>query len=170
MRLTLNSIALGLLISISYVLPSTAGLIATYEEGAPKDKFTFFNDSECTISDSTLRLDLSESIAGLIFDTTDKGAGVEVFQPLQLVSGAQYLSSIPAVKDGDTSVEFKIEKLGPKQKLAFTIDVDDTAVGRQITVTDSEIVGGKVVLVRQASIHSASFEAGSELVLQLPKC
>lgn len=151
-------------------LSANADLIARFDEGAPKDRFTFENVGDCTVENAILRLDLSHSQAGLIFDTTGSGAGVEVFQPLQFVSGAAALSDIPTVKDGDNVIELMVTAFSPDQAIAFTIDVDDTMGGREITVSDSEIRGAKVELLQERSSITASFGSQSEAVLKLPKC
>ncbi|MEM7462009.1 MAG: aggregation factor core [Pseudomonadota bacterium] len=161
---------IAMLVGITFVAPANADLVVRFDEGAPKDRFTFLNNGECTLEDAVIRLDLSTSTAGLIFDTTDQGAGVEVFQPLQLVSGKNSLKNIPTVKDGDQSVHLEIDELTQGQSIAFTIDVDDTAGGREITVSDSEISGAVVEFSKNASSISASFEAAPETVLKMPTC
>ncbi len=161
---------LFMLAGMTFVTPAQADLTVSFDEGAPKDRFTFLNTGNCTLKDAVIRLDLSTSKAGLIFDTTDQGAGVEVFQPLQLVSGAESLKSTPTVKDGDQSVRLEIAELAQDQSIAFTIDVDDTAGGREITVSDSEISGAVVQLSKNETSISASFETGSEILLNIPTC
>ena len=161
---------LGLFASLLILSSAQADLLIKFDEGAPKDRFTFANTGACKLENAVIRLDLSGSKAGLIFDTTSKGAGVEVFQPLEFVSGANSLSSKPSVKDGDTSIDLRIAALGPQQAIAFTIDVDDTMGGREITVSNSEILGATVELQQAGVSTSTSFETGSRTELRLPKC
>lgn len=147
-----------------------ADLVATFDEGAPKDRFTFQNVGNCTIENATLTLDLSGSAAGLIFDVTNSGAGVEVFQPFELVAGEAALQGQPIVRDGDTKIELKLLKLATQQAIAFTIDVDDTMGGREITVSDSEIKGAKVFLAGTGKSVSGEFSNAAKTRLELPDC
>jgi hypothetical protein len=115
-------------------------------------------------------LDLSGSASGLIFDVTSTGAGVEVFQPLELVAGKAALTMLPAVKDGDNKLVLNIGALGPDERIAFTIDVDDTAGGREITVSGSEIEGAAVALTVENTSTRASFSSNAEASLITPVC
>ncbi len=152
------------------ITPANADLAVAFDEGAPKDRFTFKNVGTCAIGASTLLLDLSGSKAGLIFDVTDSGAGVEVFQPLEIVAGAGLLARIPDVKDGDAKLELKLTELKPGQSIAFTIDVDDTAGGREITISDSEISGARVQLLLAGSQVSGVFGTDAQTTLKLDNC
>lgn len=121
--------------------PVFAGIELQFYEGAPKDRFEIRNISPCTLDDKTVTIDLTASNGGLIFDVTGEGAGVEVFQPLELVAGSERLVQKPLVKDGDTTMALDITKLERGETIAFTIDVDDTAGQREITVNGSELAG-----------------------------
>ncbi|MDJ0822326.1 MAG: aggregation factor core [Paracoccaceae bacterium] len=148
---------------------ATAELDVRFVEGAPKDRFVFANAGDCAMGQATILLDLSGSAAGLIFDTTGSGAGVEVFQPLEIVAGAEQLVSPPVVKDGDTRAVLHLRGLAPGQSVAFTIDVDDTAGGREITVSGSEILGAFVVLTASTETR-AGFDQSGRAVVPMPAC
>jgi hypothetical protein len=160
----------SMLTSLIASTPVSADLVAKFDEGAPKDRFTFVNAGECTLENAVIRLDLSGSKAGLIFDTTSKGAGVEVYQPLEFVSGIASLSTLPRVGDGDTLIELNLVELKPNQPLSFTIDVDDTMGGREITVSDSEISGATVQVLKGTFSASTVFKSESEAILRLDDC
>ena len=102
-----------------------AELRANFIEGAPKDRFQITNESGCVLKDAEVLLDLSTSSAGLIFDVTSRGAGVEVFQPLEIVVGSARLAKVPDVEDGQSSVRLEVADLSPGEAIAFTIDVDE---------------------------------------------
>ena len=53
-----------------------AGVQIRFIEGAPKDRFVLTNVGACEVETSTVKIDLSQSAGRLIFDVTDKGAGV----------------------------------------------------------------------------------------------
>ncbi|MGR3634314.1 MAG: aggregation factor core [Shimia sp.] len=145
------------------VLPLTAGvgqadLHLRFVEGAPKDRFEITNHSACALTSSTITLDLAPSQGALIFDVTGSGAGVEVFQPFEIVSGRDAFAALPTVKDGQNSVDLSIATLDPGKSIAFTIDVDDTLGAREITVTGSEISGATVQLEGMKGKSSAQFD------------
>lgn len=149
---------------------SFADMTIDFDEGAPKDRFTFANSGSCTIANTKVMLDLSGSKAGLIFDVTGSGAGVEVFQPLEMVSGAAALRSVPTVMDGDNQITLDINQLDAGQSIAFTIDVDDTMGAREITVSGSEIVGAQVVLTQDGKSVSGTFGSNARTSIQLSAC
>lgn len=139
-------------------------------EGAPKDRFEIRNSSACALTATTVALDLSTSQAGLIFDVTASGAGVEVFQPFELTAGADALRAIPAVTDGQDKLALDIAALEPGQIIAFTIDVDDTIGQREITVSGSEISGASVQLATEADTRSATFDTTATASLPHSNC
>ena len=136
-----------------------AGVQIRFIEGAPKDRFVLTNVGACEVDASTLKIDLSQSAGRLIFDVTEKGAGVEVFQPLEFVEGADALRQLPSVVDGQNTIEFEIASLAVWDKLAFTIDVDDTIGQREITVTGSEIEGATVSYSDADKTSTATFSS-----------
>ncbi|MEM9223239.1 MAG: aggregation factor core [Pseudomonadota bacterium] len=160
----------GIFFASASITPATADLAVRFNEGAPKDRFTFQNVGSCPITDATLSLDLSGSEAGLIFDVTAAGAGVEVFQPLEFVSGAGALASMPTVKDGENTITMDVSSLEPGDAIAFTIDVDDTMGGREITVANSEIVGAVVQLSRAGGVSSHTFTRSARGTIPLTGC
>ncbi|MBO9453111.1 aggregation factor core [Tropicibacter sp. R16_0] len=147
-----------------------AGLSIRFIEGAPKDRFQIENTGSCDITAATLRLDLSSSQGALIFDVTSTGAGVEVFQPFELVEGQEALASVPAVVDGQNTLDLAVDRLKPGAAIGFTIDVDDTIGTRQITVTGSEIEGAKVSITQGAEVTAATFNGKARAELQTTGC
>lgn len=142
-----------------------ADIRVKFDEGAPKDRFTISNVSNCTIDKGNVVIDLSKSSAGLIFDTTASGAGVEVFQPFEVTSGNVFLSNMPKVMDGDNQVTLSLANFQAGDAISFTVDVDDTIGQREITVSGSEINGAEFSLVTDAGARKATF--GSQAVAQI---
>lgn len=132
-------------------MPALADVEVTFREGAPKDRFVIANKGACATGPMDITIDLAGSDAGLIFDVTDTGAGVEVFQPFVLVSGQAFVANTPAVQDGDNKVVLSLSNLMQDQPVAFTVDVDDTAGGREITVSGSEISGATISIAGGAT-------------------
>ena len=149
---------------------ASADLRVSFIEGAPKDRFEILNTGACAVAASSVLLDLSTSAAGLIFDVTDKGAGVEVFQPLEIVAGADALVTTPEVRDGQNQIQFDIASLDPGQAIGFTIDVDDTLGSRAITVSRSEIEGARVVMLSNDKEGVADFTRDAVAELSLDPC
>ena len=139
-----------------------ADLHVRFIEGAPTDRFEITNQSACAISGSTIMLDLAPSQGALIFDVTAAGAGVEVFQPFEIIAGREALTTLPTIQDGQNAVDLPISTLGSGESIAFTIDVDDTLGAREITVTDAEISGATVKLVGTGSPQMARFDADAK--------
>lgn len=149
---------------------ATADLAVSFDEGAPKDRFTFTNTGSCTITNAIVTLDLSSSKSGLIFDVTESGAGVDVFQPLVIVSGTTALLNIPKVIDGDNQLTLNLRKLDAGKSIALTIDVDDTMGGREITVSGSEIEGATVHFSHDNKSTSAVFNSTAGTTIRLKAC
>ncbi|MEP1199724.1 hypothetical protein [Tateyamaria sp.] len=141
----------------------SADLIVSFRDGAPKDRFTLTYEGSCASQATQVDIDLGTAPAGLIFDITGAGAGVEVFQPLEWVVGS---ARTTAVTDGDTVVSLELEPLAPGETLAFTVDIDDTTSSRQITVNGSEMVGATL----RADGQEALFDATGTARVALAKC
>ena len=141
----------------------SANLTVSFQDGAPKDRFTISYDGSCATGAMQVDIDLGTAPAGLIFDTTGAGAGVQVFQPLEWVMGSARTS---AVTDGDTVVSLALDALAPGETLAFTIDIDDTTSDRQITVNGSEMVGATL----RVGTQEALFDATGAARIAMPAC
>lgn len=136
---------------------AAAEVTVTFDEGAPKDRFTLSNAGTCPLSDVAILLDLGTAPAGLIFDVTGSGAGVSVYQPLEIVTGRDSLYDLPEVRDGDNQISLLLKTLAPGAEIAFTIDVDDTAGLSETRVSGSEIEGARVVIGPEDTGVSALF-------------
>ena len=149
-----------------FAMPAHADILVTFDEGAPKDRFTILNADRCPLDDASVTIDLSGSAGKLIFDVTGTGAGIEVFQPFEAVTGASALSSLPRVRDGDSAVTLAIHRLAPGDRIAFTIDVDDTTSGYGIMVSGSEIDGATVQIDKGSSAAGNRF--GPDATARVP--
>ncbi|WP_146347311.1 aggregation factor core [Falsiphaeobacter marinintestinus] len=149
---------------------SYADLHIRFMEGAPKDRFVVTNTGACAIEAAQITIDLTGSEAGLIFDVTAAGSGVEVFQPFEIVAGGDYIVRQPSVVDGDQMVALQVSDFGQDKSVAFTIDVDDTAGAREITVSNAELRGASVSVMLGGKQFSTSFTQGSELTLNTGAC
>lgn len=152
-------LAVTLFLSLLTATAAQADLRVSFDEGAPKDRFRIENTGACMISQSSILLDLSTSSAGLIFDVTARGAGVDVFQPFEIVEGAGALAALPTVLDGQSQIRLDVTRLAPGETIAFTIDVDDTIGQREITVSNAEIEDATVSHLTGSGSTSATFTA-----------
>lgn len=150
--------------------PALADISVAFSEGAPKDRFTIANMSNCEIGKLTLVLDLSSSAAGLVFDVTDAGAGVEVFQPFELVSGSKSIIGEPVVRDGDNILRLELANFAKSEPVSFTIDVDDTLGGREITVSGSEIAGARFDVTFENKQLTGVFGENAVAVARMNSC
>ena len=123
-----------LIVFLAAALCSGGALAADLEvrfiEGAPKDRFSISIDGACALHAASITIDLATAPAGLLFDVTDQGAGVHVFQPFELTAGRNLVLDLPLVKDGDKAVTLRVARLVSVQSIDFTIDVDDTGDSR----------------------------------------
>lgn len=148
-----------------FAAPASAqDLIVQFTDGAPKDSITLVN-AGCALSDAMVVIDLGGSQGGLIFDVTSGGAGVEVFQPVEITSGYGALSK---VRDGDKRLQILVRSLAAGETFGVTADLDDTASDREITVTGSEMAGATVRLALKDRVVSGVFDATGTAKLALP--
>ncbi|MEM9344860.1 MAG: aggregation factor core [Pseudomonadota bacterium] len=164
------SLKLAALLITASATAAHADLRVNFYEGAPKDRFRIENASHCTLAAASITLDLSTSPAGLIFDVTGAGAGVEVFQPFEIVEGAELLATTPSVLDGQSQIQLDVASLAPGQAIAFTIDVDDTLGQRAITVSGSEIEGATVAYDQAGTAVTGTFSSSAEAGIAVAGC
>ena len=150
--------------------PALADIRVSFIEGAPKDRFMISSTGNCDIGKTEILLDLTGSSHGLIFDTTGAGQGVSVYQPFQIVSGADLLSASPTVLDGDQSIRLFLAALPKGKQVAFTIDVDDTAGVSETMVSGAEITGATVRVQTAGGETSGTFDATSSASVPLNDC
>jgi hypothetical protein len=150
--------------------PAFSDVHVQFLEGAPKDRFVMTNTGACDIGTAQFVIDFSASNAGLIFDVTSSGAGVEVFQPFEATAGVDLLTKQPTISDGDQRATLDITGLASNRSIAFTIDVDDTNGTREITVADNEMRGTTVSLLTQGSTYSEVISADTQVTIQTPAC
>ncbi|WP_299044507.1 hypothetical protein [uncultured Tateyamaria sp.] len=153
------------ILALAVCVPSTAfaDLTVTFRDGAPKDRFTLTYQGACALDRLAVQIDLGTAPAGLIFDTTGAGAGVDVFQPLEWVTGTATTSD---VTDGDTLLSMTLEGVSPGATWAFTVDIDDTTSTRQITVDGSEMAGATVT----AEGQTGAFDGSGDATVPLQNC
>lgn len=168
----MNTIGLTLscLAFLLVAFPSFADLRVQFIEGAPKDRFIIENFGDCDLGALDIVIDVSASEAGLIFDTTGVSEGVGAFQPFEVTKGEQYLLEPPKISDGDQRVTLNVTGLGQDGAIAFTIDVDDTAGSREITVSDGEISGTSVTLLKGNRSYSAVMDTDAQVVVETEPC
>ena len=157
-------------LAVFAALPAAADLNVRFLEGAPKDRFVIENAGNCALQDVKLEIDLGASAAGLILDTTSTGAGVEVYQPLELVSGQTALADLPRVQDGDSRIALNVRSLGADASIEFTIDVDDTKGTKPTMIADGEIAGAQVRLSGMGDTIEATFDSRGVATLALSAC
>lgn len=167
---TKRPVFLAIPVLLTSSISAHAEFSVRFDEGAPKDRFTLSNLSGCTLQNTRVMLDLSTSNAGLIFDVTASGAGVEVYQPLEFVRGEGNLASIPGILDGDNELALEIRELKAGGSIAFTIDVDDTKGGQETIVTDSEITGANIRLSSEEGSASATFGSNAIAKISILDC
>ena len=161
--------ATALICALAAPAAATANIAISFRDSAPKDIFVLRNDSGCDLGAMTVTLDLSASASGLIFDTRPAGAGVEVYQPFEIVAGGELLTNLPEVGDGMTRLDLNFVRFPAGQTVQFTIDVDDTlprGQWGQIRVSGGEMAGAEVVLDGER----AAFQPDGTASLPVVRC
>ncbi len=150
------------LAAAGFAQSAVADVTIRFQEGAPKDRFLISTD--CTLADVDLQIDLSPSTGNLIFDVTATGAGVEVFQPVEVQMGEVRLS---LVQDGDQTLSLTIPMLRAGDDVIISADLDDvldnSALG-QIRVAGSELDGAQISIDMMGLRETESFEGGNNVV------
>ena len=157
--------------AVGLCTPVFADISVRFVEGAPKDRFVIeASDAFCSTDPLAVTVNLAESPGKLIFDVTDSGAGVEAFQPFEVVPGAESVLAASSVKDGDTLLRPDLAGLNDETSVAFTIDVDDTLGAREITVVDGEILGASVSVEVTGDEMTAAFDETAMAIVPWTIC
>ena len=119
-------------------------LVATFSEGAPADRFTLTNTSDPGWSVTEVEIDLGPSRGRVIFDVTERGAGLSVYQPFEEATGTAVIADRSEVTDGDTLLTLRFSRFAPGDTFGFTIDLDDTAGIAPTVVSTDEIAEGVI--------------------------
>lgn len=143
MRL-LSAFALCLLSTPAFADACGPRLVATFTEGAPADRFTLTNTSDPGWAVTEVEIDLGPSRGRVIFDVTEQGAGLSVYQPFEEATGTAVIADRSEVTDGDTLLTLRFSRFAPGDTFGFTIDLDDTAGFAPTVVSTDEIAEGLV--------------------------
>ena len=146
----------------------------SFVESAPKDSFRIINNAACATGAVEVIIDLSTSAGNLVFDTTDTGAGVEVYQPFELVTGAEHVLSATPISDGDSMVHINLSSLSPGDEVVFTIDVDDQLASGELgqtRIAGSEIAGASATVISNAQgAVTGNYDQKSVAVVAFESC
>lgn len=163
-----HQIALGLCLLAT---PSLADVSIAFDEGAPKDRFMIVYTGDCPLGPTDVIVDLTGSDGALVFDVAEGGAGVEVFQPVDVVMGAEDIAGVSVVEDGGRSVTIRFDRMEPMQHAAFTVDVDDTAGARPTVVSGSEIRGATARVEQLGGgVLEGTFDETARAIVRVPGC
>mgnify|MGYP000847393831 CR=1 FL=1 len=169
---------LPLVASLALLLPLSTSAVANIEvkfvESAPKDWFEIHNVGNCELTELMVTIDLTQSVGQLIFDTTETGAGVQVYQPFEVKQGSVSLVSSDRVADGDQQLSVRIPSLASGASASFTIDVDDTIPSGELGAT---MIAGAEMAQSMVTVTSSSntptggiFDGNNTAVVNLPGC
>ncbi len=149
--------------------PAFADITVRFVESAPKDRFVITSDT-CPLANVDVLIDLTGSAGALIFDVTSAGAGVEVFQPVEVQAGAA--TAMPVV-DGDQQLSFTINDLRADMDVIISADLDDVLTDSslgQIRVAGSELDGATVRMTIAGESQTSVFEGGTNTVTVAHDC
>ena len=157
-------------VALGLSVPAWADLTVSFYEGAPKDRFEIVYSGACPLKNAVIEIDLGASAAGLILDTTRRGAGVSVFQPLEFVSGRENLNAAPEATDGDTRIRLAVDALVSGEKIVFTTDVDDTKGTGPTMISGAEISGAEVALEQNDQRSRVVFDTSATATIATNTC
>ena len=138
------SLCLMLMPALAHADACGPRLTVTFSEGAPADRFTLSNTSDPGWSVTEVEIDLGPSRGRVIFDVTERGAGLSVYQPFEEATGTAVIADRSAVTDGDTLLTLRFSRFAPGDTFGFTIDLDDTAGFAPTVVSTDEIAEGVI--------------------------
>lgn len=100
------------------------------------------------------------------------GAGYAGFASLEIVGGAEQVTGISSVTDGDSRLVLQLDSLGGRASVSLAVDVDDTSpesAAGQTIITGSEIAGA--VAEARLTAGSASYPGifGTDGVAFVPR-
>ena len=139
-----------------------ADITIRFQDSAPKDLFTM--RTNCPVADMQIVIDLTQSAGSLIFDVTADGAGVAVFQPVEVQAGA---AQTQTVVDGDQKLSLFVDALTAGAEIVISADLDDVLPQSQLgqtRVTGSELDGTSVTIDFAGMRESATFSGGTNEV------
>jgi hypothetical protein len=148
--LLIASLLFGLPLSALAAPACAHDVSLVFLESAPRDRFEIRNDSSLGQRVQRVTLDLAGSAGRLIFDTTEGGAGVNVFQPFRVESGDAQLDKTPVVQDGSERLDLVFTRFESGERFAFSIDVDDRLTSSdlgQIRIAGAELKGALLTVV-----------------------
>lgn len=151
------------------VHPAFADITVRFVESAPKDRFVI-SSGTCALTSVDMVIDLTGSAGALIFDVTAAGAGVEVFQPVEVESGA--VIATPVV-DGDQQLSFSISDLRAGSDVIISADLDDVLTNSslgQIRVAGAELDGAAVKITIAGESQTGIFGDGTNTVVLDHSC
>lgn len=149
--------------------PAVADITVRFVESAPKDRFVISSDT-CPLANVNVLIDLAGSAGSLIFDVTASGAGVEVFQPVEVQSGT--IIAKPVI-DGDQQLSFLVNNLRAESDVIVSADLDDVLTNSslgQIRVAGAELDGAMVTISIAGESQTATFRDGTNTVVLAHSC
>ena len=170
----LRSVSLALLLLVFPIYDADARLLIQFEEDAPRDRIRVDNQTNCPLGPFVLEINLSGSAGALIFDTLPAGPGLNVAQPFQVAKGAEFVTRVAPLQDGDQRAAVAFAGMGRKAEVVFTADLDDrvpTGPLGSTMIAPSELAGASARAVMEgATSYAAVFDASGRAALDLPSC
>jgi len=106
-----------------YVHSASAEIMISFEESAPKDRFSVSNWSSCEITAGSITFDRSSATSELLFDTEPSGPGENVAQPFEIELTKKVSATSIPVPDGASSAEIRFSDFSPGGEIVVTVDI-----------------------------------------------
>lgn len=153
-----------------------ADIRVVYTDTSPTDIITIENVSGCLLYKGEVTIDFTTSMGQLRFDIYRDGwgdidsPGRGSYQPLIVVSGQQFVSSMSKVEDGDQKVTLEIQDFQHRDLIIINVDVDDTTGIVHPSVEGGEIVGASLRVTTPSSENVATFNQMAEAETDRTTC
>jgi len=159
MRLVMSAFLSSIILSSHAV----ADIRVSYTDSSPTDIFVITNVSGCALYKGKVTIDFSTSKGGLVFDIMRNGwgdfdGGGGSYQPLRVVYGKQFVTSLTDVKDGEQVMVLEFKDFGHGDRITLNVDMDDTLGAYHPSVAGSEIEGGSINVITPAIESNGSFD------------
>ena len=133
-----------LAVSVSFFLIATPAMAEIQVQFyTANDGFLITNLDNCPLSDVEIKIDMSSSSGALVFDTFPGPPGLNQSQSLRILSGSDFLSQTPVVRDGSQKLTLAVKELPSDESILIALDTDS----RDSAWSNTEEIKGSVVTI-----------------------
>lgn len=145
-----------------------ADLLITFVDDTPHDRFEIVNAGPCDTGAVEIGIRLNRAEGDLFFDATAAGSGVMSHHPVQFVVGADAVSQLSPVQDGDRSLAIALIGLSPEKRIVIAADIDHGQRASPSPYVGTGISGARIYLISVTRAFEAQAVLDRSGVAELP--